>query len=125
VPNLAAAWIYGSEASGEAGPDSDVDVLVALDAERVSFDDRASVAGATMEVGALLGREVNAVIMTRRELSQRLSLAHPFATRILRARRIAVLGDDTVLGGRPARTMVRRRRARRTGSVAAGGGTRR
>ncbi len=113
VPRVTAAWIYGSEARGDARPDSDIDVLVVLDTERISFDNRAAVAGATMEVGALVGREVNATIVTRSELAERLATAHPFTTRIWQAPRIPVLGEGTVLGGSGARARSTRRRTRR------------
>jgi predicted nucleotidyltransferase len=49
--------VFGSVARGEARPDSDVDLLVEMEAGRSLFD----LGGLLMDLQALLGREVDVV----------------------------------------------------------------
>ena len=49
--------IFGSAARGDAGPDSDVDFLVDLDADRSLLD----LGGLLMDLRELLGRDVDVV----------------------------------------------------------------
>lgn len=49
--------VFGSVARGEAGPDSDVDLLVEMEAGRSLLD----LGGLLMDLQALLGREVDVV----------------------------------------------------------------
>lgn len=59
------AVIFGSYASGTAGPDSDVDLLIVGDPDRDKLTDLLE------RIGHEIGREVNEVVMTEMELAQR------------------------------------------------------
>lgn len=58
-PMLRAAWLFGSVASGSAGPLSDVDVAV-LGGRGLSFDDRSRLA---VELGRAAGRQCDVVVL--------------------------------------------------------------
>jgi hypothetical protein len=49
--------VFGSAARGQAGPDSDVDILIDLDSDHSLFD----VGGLLMDLQDLLGRKVDVV----------------------------------------------------------------
>lgn len=91
LPGIEAAVVYGSVARGDARPDSDVDVLVLGEAvERRLLVDR------VMEVAALLGREINALLLTRGELADRLASGSPFLGRVLAGPLVPVVGTFRV-----------------------------
>lgn len=54
VPGVRGAFVFGSAATGQMRPDSDVDVFVVSDAV-----DAGALGMATMELGMLLGREID------------------------------------------------------------------
>lgn len=56
-----ATWIFGSEATGAAGPESDLDIAVLMD-RLPSFDEHAD---ARNELAAAMGREVDLVDLRR------------------------------------------------------------
>ena len=58
--------VFGSVARGEARPDSDIDFLVDLDADRSLLD----LGGLLMDLQALLGRSVD--VVTEKGLRQRI-----------------------------------------------------
>lgn len=58
-PMVGAAWIFGSVATGSAGPLSDVDVAV-LGARSLSFDERCRLA---VELGRAAGRQCDVVVV--------------------------------------------------------------
>ncbi|MDD5308984.1 MAG: nucleotidyltransferase domain-containing protein [Deltaproteobacteria bacterium] len=53
--------LYGSEARGEAGPDSDIDVLVLLKGPVALWEDARSAALALQSIVSDLGRAIHAV----------------------------------------------------------------
>jgi predicted nucleotidyltransferase len=61
--------LFGSEARGEAREDSDIDVLVLLDKEELTFDDRHLVINVLYDLQAHLNFsiDINPVIRTRKE----------------------------------------------------------
>jgi hypothetical protein len=91
VDGIEAAFIYGSEARGEARPDSDVDVFVLGDAV-----DRKALHRALAEVGLLTGRQVNPGLYSRLKLAERLGQADSVSRRFLHD---VLGGPKTWIGG--------------------------
>lgn len=58
--------LYGSEARGDARPDSDIDLLVLLDKEHVSFADRMAVIDSLEDISLRTNTEISPVIHTKR-----------------------------------------------------------
>jgi predicted nucleotidyltransferase len=76
---------------GDARPESDVDLLILGEAV-----ERRLVVGRVMEVAALLGREINALLFTRGELADRLASGSPFLGRVLAGPLVPVVGTFRV-----------------------------
>ncbi len=89
APGIDAAFVYGSTARGNARPDSDVDLFVVG-----SLADTNELAARTMEVSALLQRDVNVSRYSPAELKQRLHVGSPFLERVLSAPKRWVVGDQ-------------------------------
>lgn len=87
VPGIDGAFVYGSHASGQARPDSDVDVLLIGD-----HVDARTLFRHTLDAGALLGREVNVIQVTRDELSS--SVRSGFLSRVLDGPKQWLIGSD-------------------------------
>jgi predicted nucleotidyltransferase len=68
IAGVEAAFVYGSQASGRARPDSDLDVFVFGDAV-----DARAMRRSLAELSILLGREVNPSVYSRLRLAERLS----------------------------------------------------
>ena len=93
LPGVELAFIYGSFASGEAHPTSDIDLMLIGD-----VSDR-ELAPSVARVERLLGREVNYTVYTREEARKRLGRKGDFVHEILSGCRIVVIGeaDDGLL----------------------------
>ncbi|MGH9023081.1 MAG: nucleotidyltransferase domain-containing protein [Acidimicrobiia bacterium] len=78
-PRLAGAWLFGSTARGDGGPDSDVDVLLVAD-RSVDGDDWADASGRlSAQVRAWTGNDVQLVEHTRRSFAQLVRRDNPLA----------------------------------------------
>lgn len=86
------AFIFGSQARGEAGPDSDVDLLII---GRVSF---AEVVSALAEAQQQIGREINPTVYSPEEFRNKVFSGHHFVCTILREPKIFLIGDENELG---------------------------
>ena len=65
VAPTAQTILYGSEARGDAREDSDIDLLVLLDKDKLTFDDEAEISWPLYELEIKTGVSINPLIMTR------------------------------------------------------------
>ena len=81
------AFIYGSQASGQATSESDVDLLVVGDADELIV--HRTVARVEKE----LGRSVNYTLLSPQEFGKRRKEKRGFLARVLAGRKIAIVGN--------------------------------
>jgi predicted nucleotidyltransferase len=96
VPGIDAAFIFGSHATDQARPDSDVDLFVVGDGV-----DEGELLRHTLEAGVLLDREVNVVAVTRAELAERLAVGRRFFRDVVEGAKQWVAGSQAALGSLP------------------------
>lgn len=88
IPGIRAAYVFGSFANGTAEIDSDLDLMV------LSEDlDMRLLARRTLDIGTLLGREVNVLDVTPDDLTRRLALGRGFYRRVLKGPKRWVIGS--------------------------------
>jgi predicted nucleotidyltransferase len=86
------AAIFGSWARGDQQPDSDIDLLI------IGSVSLREVSKALRGPAAELGREVSPVVMSHRELRDRLDEGDHFATRLAESEMIRIIGDTDDFG---------------------------
>jgi predicted nucleotidyltransferase len=86
------AFIYGSQARQEAGPSSDVDLMVIGE---VGF---AEVVSAISQAQDALGKEINPTVYSPEEFRRKASSGHQFVRSVLKDRKIFLIGDADELG---------------------------
>ncbi|MGQ0643118.1 MAG: nucleotidyltransferase domain-containing protein [Gemmatimonadaceae bacterium] len=92
VPGIQVAYIYGSFASHTERADSDIDVIVIgqhLDARLL--------ARRTLDVGALIGRDINVLEVTPENLAAKVALGRRFFHSVLKGPKRWVIGSPTEL----------------------------
>jgi len=67
LPEGASLWLYGSRARGDARPDSDYDLLILLDKDRINMTDYDHYMIPLSDLGVSVGEDVRAHIYTRRD----------------------------------------------------------
>ena len=73
-------WLYGSEARGDARPDSDIDLLVLFNKPTVEDDDRDKVYDITMPIEWDAGVAINPIIIPKSQWESRMT---PFRLNVL------------------------------------------
>ena len=71
LPKGSSLWLYGSRARGDNRVDSDWDLVVLVDKDKQQLQDFTNYAYPFMEMGWELGAEINPMLYTRKEWSQR------------------------------------------------------
>ncbi len=89
APRILAAFIYGSVAKHQDTAASDVDLMIIAD--KLSYGDLLI---ALEPVTSDLGRQVNATVLTKKELAQRVKDRSSFVTRMLAQPRIWLIGAE-------------------------------
>jgi predicted nucleotidyltransferase/predicted transcriptional regulator with HTH domain len=92
VDSIQIAFLFGSYASGQETPSSDIDLMVIGD---ISGRSLANVLAPARDI---LGREINPVIMKLEEFQQKVVDKDPFIQSILREPKIFLIGVEDELG---------------------------
>jgi predicted nucleotidyltransferase len=76
------AILYGSEARGDAQPDSDIDLLVLVDGNRLTVQDEEKFIAPLYDIEIETGVEINARVMLKKVWDNR-PFQTPFSTNIM------------------------------------------
>ena len=71
LPKGSNLWLYGSRARGDFRPESDWDLIVLVDKQKQQLQDFDKYAYPFVEMGWEMGEEINPMLYTRKEWSQR------------------------------------------------------
>ena len=70
IPAGGSVWLYGSRARGDAGADSDWDLLILLNKNRIEKEDYDNVGYPFTELGCAIGEMIIPVLYTVKEWEQ-------------------------------------------------------
>lgn len=73
--------LYGSEARGDARPDSDIDLLILLDKDTITLDDKMTLTAPLYDIELETGIQINPFIESLREWGKRFT---PFYENIMK-----------------------------------------
>ena len=71
MPSGGRMYLFGSQARGDAREDSDWDILILLDKNRIKNEDFDTIAYPMVELGWKMGIEINPILYTFQEWEQR------------------------------------------------------
>lgn len=91
ITGIHAAFIFGSTASGDTRPDSDVDVFILGD------DPLVGIGGAALDAASLLEREIDVVRYTPDKLASRLDSKNAFVKNVISGPKSWIIGSESVL----------------------------
>lgn len=74
--------LYGSEARGDARPDSDIDLLILINKDKITFSDQKRISYPLYDVGLDTGVTISPMIISRQQWENRL-FQTPFYINVL------------------------------------------
>lgn len=84
------AFVYGSQADGTAGPDSDIDLLLVGEADELAIH------RAVDQAEKKLNRPINYSLFNKKEFKKRQQESEGFLARILKGNKLFILGNTDV-----------------------------
>jgi predicted nucleotidyltransferase len=85
VDDIDDAFVFGSTASGEQREDSDIDILI------VGSPPERAISRRTLDLGALLGREVNPLVLSEEEWREKRKSRRPFWISVVQGPKVWVV----------------------------------
>lgn len=76
-------WLFGSEARGDARPDSDVDLLILLDKDDISVEDEMQISDPLYKIELETGIQINPFILSKKLWGK---ITTPFYENVMRER---------------------------------------